>query len=73
MSAIKIHLIEIAGHYDMRSRVLERRAETRGERESGCTIAELLLSFHFQMKANYAAWREDRAACASQETGSRGG
>lgn len=44
-----------------------------GERESGCTIAELLLSFHFQMKANYAVWREDRAACASQETGSRGG
>lgn len=58
MSAIKIHLIEIAGHYDMRSRVLERRAE----RESGCTIAELLLSFHFQMKANYSVWREDRAS-----------
>lgn len=43
------------------------------EKKSGCTIAEVLLSFHFQMKANYAVWREDGTACAMQETGSRGG
>ena len=28
--------------------------------KSGCTIAEVLLSFHFQMKANYAVWRGRR-------------
>lgn len=40
------------------------------ERQSGCTIAEVLLSFHFEMKANYAVWREDGAVCTMQETGS---
>ena len=41
VSAIKIHLIEIAGHYD------RRVGETEETEKSGCTIAEVLLFFSF--------------------------